>query len=75
MIRNIVFVFKRAQRYIDMWSILRAHSDISFQFITVKTVNNLYFFFFLRHDSVNKSSLLNKSSENVQFQVVYCVDC
>jgi hypothetical protein len=36
---------------------LRALSDINFQFIPVKTVNNLYFFFFLRYESISKSSL------------------
>ena len=36
---------------------LRALSDINFQFIPVKTVNNLYFFFFLRYESINESSL------------------
>ena len=48
MIRNIVFVFKRVQPYtrLWMWSFLGALSDINFQFIPVKTVNNLCFFFF-----------------------------
>ena len=60
MIRNIIFVFKRAKPYIRASAcgqFLRALSDINFQFIPVKTVNNLYFFFFLRYESINKSSL------------------
>ena len=47
MIRNIIFVFKRAKPYIRASAygqFLRALSDINFQFIPVKTVNNLYKF-------------------------------
>jgi hypothetical protein len=61
MIRNIVFVFKPTSEHSDVCAsacgqFLRAFSDINFQFIPVKTVNNLYFFFFLRYESINKSS-------------------
>ena len=46
-----------APLHVPCGQFLRAFSGINFQFIPVKTVNNLYFFFFLRYESINKSSL------------------
>ena len=61
MIRNQLYLYSGEHsdiRASACGQFLRALSDgINFQFIPVKTVNNLYFFFFLRYESKNKSSL------------------
>ena len=56
-----MYLSEHTHKRLCMWSILRAISDIRFQFIAVKTVNNLYFFFsFVMKASILKSPLQNK---------------